>query len=201
MKFLAQLYLLSLKIINRIKMLLLRRAFGSYGNNFIFDPNGLYSYDKIKVGNDVFIGYKAILLTISSITIVNKFMFGPRVTILGGDYNTSVIGKHMKDISTKLPENDQPVVIEDDVWIGANSTIMKGVRIHEGAIVAAGALVTKDVPSFAIVGGVPAKVIKYRFEKDVIHALLQLKWWDKSKSELSKLDFQKPEQIINSSVK
>ena len=66
------------------------------------------------------------------------------------------------------------IVIDDDVWIGYGSIIMSGVHIGQGAIVAAGAVVAKDVPPYAIVGGVPAKVIKYRFSPEVIEQLLKL---------------------------
>ena len=62
----------------------------------------------------------------------------------------------------KLPNNDLPVVIEDDVWCGANVTILKGVTIGHGSIVAAGAVVTKSFPPYSIIGGVPAKLIKKR---------------------------------------
>ena len=72
-----------------------------------------------------------------------------------------------------------PPIIGNDVWIGANAIILQGVTIGDGAIIAAGAVVTKDVPPYAIVGGVPAKVIKYRFSDDVILKLLEIKWWDK----------------------
>ena len=58
------------------------------------------------------------------------------------------------------------IVIEDDVWIGYRSTIMSGVHIGQGAVIASGSIVTKDVPPYAIVGGIPAKIIKYRFEAD-----------------------------------
>jgi len=70
-------------------------------------------------------------------------------------------------------------IIGNDVWIGANAIILQGVTIGDGAIVAAGAVVTKDVPPYAIVGGVPAKVIKYRFPDSTIVKLLEIKWWDK----------------------
>lgn len=60
---------------------------------------------------------------------------------------------------------DQPVVIEDDVWVGANVTILKGVTIGHGSVVAAGAVVTKSCPPYSIIGGVPAKVLRKRFEK------------------------------------
>lgn len=65
------------------------------------------------------------------------------------------------------------IVIDDDVWIGYGATIMSGVHIGQGAVVAAGAVVTKDIPPYAIVGGVPAKVIKYRFENQIITDLLK----------------------------
>jgi serine acetyltransferase len=64
------------------------------------------------------------------------------------------------------------------VWIGANSTIMSGIKIGNGAIVAAGSTVTKDVPSYAIVAGNPAKVVKYRFTEEQIEKLLSIAWWD-----------------------
>ena len=66
------------------------------------------------------------------------------------------------------------IVVEDDAWIGYGATIMSGVRIGQGAVVAAGAVVTKDVPPYAIVGGVPGKVIKYRFEPELIEELLKV---------------------------
>lgn len=68
--------------------------------------------------------------------------------------------------------------IGNDVWIGAKSIVMDGVTIGDGAIVAAGSVVTKDVPPFAVVGGAPAKIIKYRFSHDVIDRLEEIKWWD-----------------------
>lgn len=74
------------------------------------------------------------------------------------------------------------VIIGNDVWIGSYVRIMEGVTIGDGAVVAACALVTRDVPPYAVVGGVPAKVIKYRFDPDTIEKFLQLKWWNRSPS-------------------
>lgn len=74
--------------------------------------------------------------------------------------------------------------IGSDVWIGARSLIMEGVEIGHGAIVAAGSVVTKNVRPYAIVGGVPAREIKLRFAEDVIHCLLEGKWWNLSEEEL-----------------
>ena len=97
-------------------------------------------------------------------------MFGPGVTIITGDHRTDMIGRYMKTVgdNEKLPENDKDVIIENDVWVGANVTILKGVEIGEGSIVAAGSVVTKSVPPYSIVGGVPARVIKARFTPEQI---------------------------------
>ena len=66
------------------------------------------------------------------------------------------------------------IIVDDDVWIGYGATIMSGVHIGQGAVVAAGAIVTKDIPPYAIVGGVPAKIINYRFEDAIIKELLKV---------------------------
>lgn len=72
-----------------------------------------------------------------------------------------------------------PVVIGHDVWIGARAFIIEGVTIHTGAMVLAGAVVTKDVPPYAMVGGVPARVMGYRYDEETIGLLLKSKWWEK----------------------
>lgn len=70
------------------------------------------------------------------------------------------------------------VIVGNDVWIGANVTVMSGIKIGNGAVIATNSTVTKDVPDYAIVGGNPAKIIKYRFTELQINQLLQIKWWD-----------------------
>lgn len=74
--------------------------------------------------------------------------------------------------------------IGNDVWIGARSFIRDGVRIENGAIIGAGAVVVKDVPAYAIVGGVPARLIRYRFHSDIIQKLQEIQWWNWSLNEL-----------------
>jgi serine acetyltransferase len=70
------------------------------------------------------------------------------------------------------------ITIENDVWIGAKATVMSGIKIGNGAVVAAGSVVTKDVPPYAIVAGNPAKIVKYRFDESQIEKLLQISWWN-----------------------
>lgn len=81
------------------------------------------------------------------------------------------------------------VVIGNDVWIGRYAIILNGVTVGDGAIIGAGAVVTKDVPPYAIVGGTPAKTIRYRFDEDTIRELLDLKWWDLAVEELNGVNF------------
>lgn len=101
-------------------------------------------------------------------------------------------GEHCLDrISTSSKFYDSPwetltagnCVIESDVWIGVDAVILRGVQIGVGAVIAANAVVTKDVPAFAIVGGVPARLIRYRFSEDQQKAILESRWWEKDREE------------------
>lgn len=78
------------------------------------------------------------------------------------------------------------VKIGNDVWIGSRAMILDGVCIGDGAVIGAGAVVTKDVPPYAIVGGIPAKIIRYRFSEDIIEGLKKIEWWHLSDDILKK---------------
>lgn len=93
--------------------------------------------------------------------------------------NTLVLYHDKNYKEFRFVEPEMPVVIENDVWIGDGASIIHGVRICNGAVVLANATVTKDVPPYAIVAGTPARIIKYRFDEDVISQLLKICWWDK----------------------
>jgi hypothetical protein len=83
-------------------------------------------------------------------------------------------------------------VIGHDVWIGRDATLSMGIRIGNGAVVAAGAMVTKDVPPYAVVGGNPARILKYRLPDDVAAELTRLEWWNYSPAELARIGFARP---------
>lgn len=78
----------------------------------------------------------------------------------------------------KKPRCKGDITIGNDVWCATNTMILSGVSIADGAVIAAGAVVTKDVPPYAIVGGVPAKIIGYRFDDEIIQSLQRIKWWN-----------------------
>lgn len=171
-RFISSFHMKAGKLIDRMLMYCYRAQFGSCGKNVKFFPtlsDILYSH--VYVGNDVFIGPGAsIIATVTSITIGNKVMIAPNVTIRGGNHASHIVGKFMMDyqLADKSPEDDQPVRIESDVWIGTGAIILKGVTVGRGSIVAAGALVSKNVPPYAIVAGVPAKVLRFRWNLDTI---------------------------------
>ncbi|MCX8572866.1 MULTISPECIES: CatB-related O-acetyltransferase [Hyphomicrobiales] len=77
-----------------------------------------------------------------------------------------------------------PIILGNDVWIGQRSMIMPNVRIGDGAVISAGSVVTKDVAPYAVVGGVPATLIKLRFPAEVVRGLLEVRWWDWSHEQL-----------------
>lgn len=89
-------------------------------------------------------------------------------------------------------------IIGNDVWIGANAKIKSGLVIGDGAIIAAGAMITKDVPDYAVMGGVPARIIKYRFDEMTCKSLKSIAWWNYSEDRIKALSkyFVSPESLI-----
>ncbi|UZD23867.1 acyltransferase [Algoriphagus halophytocola] len=143
----------------------------NYNNNILkitLDKRASLKHDVIIQGSgSIFLGKKSFIGSFSvigsneSIYIGDNVMVAQSVSIRDTDHNFS-------DLETPMISQGivtAPIIIEDDVWIGYGAVITKGVTIGKGAIVAANAVVTKDVPEYAIVGGVPAKIIKYRNQK------------------------------------
>ena len=149
-----------------------KSSFESCGKNVSVGRNTLFSgAENISVGNSVSIGSNAVFLTTrAKIKIGDQVMMGPGVTLVTGDHRIDIVGKYMDEVTDaeKRPEDDMDIVMLGDNWIGANAVVLKGVTLGKGSVVSAGAVVTKDVPSYAIVGGVPAKIIKMRFKEEEI---------------------------------
>ncbi|KTD06821.1 acyltransferase [Legionella jamestowniensis] len=158
------------RVWSRLLMILYKMRFHSCGNNVIFDPtNSVMTYESIDIGSFVFIGGGAWMSASEQnpIKISSFVMFGPNVTILCGDHEIRQIGIPMfLAQKSGYEKKSGAVTINRDVWIGANAVILKGVSIGEGAVVAAGSVVTKSVPPYTIVAGVPAKIVKSRFSED-----------------------------------
>lgn len=155
------------------------KELAEYGNGCVIGKHanikGTNSYTPgikyIHLGNYVKLGYGVtIFATRAHVYIGDKSFSGPNLTIMTGDHPYDILGTYMADNKKidlekqglDISKYDQDVIIEKDVWMGANVTILKGVHIGRGAIISACSLVIKDVPAYAIVGGVPAKVIKMR---------------------------------------
>ncbi len=97
----------------------------------------------------------------------------------------------------RTPDMFEHVTIGNDVWTGHNVNIMAGVNVGDGAVIAAGSVVTKDVPPYAIVAGVPATVKKMRFDERTIERLLKLRWWEFELSDLSGLNFRDVQHCLS----
>lgn len=156
------------------------RALNAHNETILVRAHGLVDFNRIKAGRR---SYGGITLWMfgnpeESLTIGNFVSIADDVKfLLGGNHPTegfSTFPFLTKYFATLEATSKGPVVIGDDVWIGYNSTILSGVTIGQGAVVAAGSIVTKDVPPYAIVGGNPAKLIKYRFSPAVIAKMLTL---------------------------
>lgn len=137
----------------------LRKQLRSIGKNVILSPGAQVAYpDRIDIGDDVYLGPGALIAADGGVTLGHGVIIGPRVTLLTSTHRYDPAEAIPYDAVTLL----RPIVIEPFVWIGANVSVVPGVRIGEGAVVAMGAVVTKDVPRGAVVGGNPARILKYR---------------------------------------
>ncbi|TNF49398.1 MAG: CatB-related O-acetyltransferase [Bacteroidetes bacterium] len=182
-----------------------------------------YNIIGTKFGHNVYLGSKVTIVN-SSIgdnsyvndgsKIVNasigKFCsIGPNVRVVLGKHPISFVSTHPTFYAKNKPfrtysdknyfnEYDIKVEIGNDVWIGENVIIPNGVKIGNGAIISSGAVVTKDVEPYSIVGGIPATLIKYRFEPDLINKLNNSEWWNWDEKLLKSnfIFFQDPEKFV-----
>lgn len=150
-------------------------------NDFVADPtqfeknNVLYHYpinhDRLIIGKFCSIACGAKFIFTSANHTLRSFSTYP-FPIFYEEWNLN-----KEDIASAW-DNKGDIIIGNDVWVGYEAVILSGVHIGDGAIIGARALVTKDVPPYAIVGGIPAKIIKNKFSEEIVSALQKLKWWD-----------------------
>lgn len=159
------------------------------GEELIIKKN-VYISDTIKhIGSYSYIGDKTEILNCEKIgkyvSISHDVKIGlENHKIDGICTNPMFYSKQRRWVETDYHEKQIPSIIENDVLISANAMIMSGVTVGTGAVVGAGAFVNKDVPPYAIVAGIPAKIIRYRFDEATIERLLKSEWWKLDKSEL-----------------
>lgn len=128
------------------------------GRNINVERGALFSSYNLEIGDNSGIGINSRLHTEGGIIIGKDVMMGPEVVIMTQNHKHSNVNIPMIEQGNYR----EPVIIEDDVWIGTRVIILPGVRIGKSSIIGAGAVVTKDIPPFSIAGGNPAKVIKKR---------------------------------------
>jgi acetyltransferase-like isoleucine patch superfamily enzyme len=156
-----------------LKRYLIKKSLKKAGKNFRFGINSRFSDHRlIAVGDHVFMGMDTVINTTVPVVIGSDVMFGPGVTIMGGDHNISEVGKRMRDVKTG--GKNIPIIIEDDVWISVNVTILKGVNISEGTVIGAGSIVTKSLPPYSVCMGNPCKSKKLRFSDEDLSEHLNL---------------------------
>ena len=148
--------------------------------------NGVSIADTVIVSSDVSIGKYSYVnphSTLENCTVGNYCSISAGVNICPGEHDLYAISTHPLFARDEIPKR-APVVIGHDVLISLNAVILKGVRIGNGAVIGAGAVVTKDVEPYEIVGGVPAKHIGWRFDPETRERIEQSKWWEKEPAEI-----------------
>lgn len=165
-----------------------------YQNVFFEGNNGIparcqFIGKEIKMGYNTTLGYNNLLS--GNVNIGKYCQLGADVSVHASNhplnYLSTYINKNLFQGELKKLKVENKITIGNDVWVGHGVTIVGNVSIGNGAILAAGSVITKDVEPYTIVAGVPAKEIKKRFSDAIILEIENLKWWDKSENELEKL--------------
>ena len=162
---------IAIERIERVRIRQLQAMLGRCGENVVLGAGiDIFGPEHVFIGSDVNIGKGAWLTAVENapVTIGNHVMFGPDCALICGNHNVRELGRFMCGVTEKRADDDQPIVIEDDVWLGFRTTILKGVTIGRGAITGAGSVVTKNVPPYAIVAGNPSHVLRFRWTNEQI---------------------------------
>lgn len=173
------------KLIIRSDEISVKTKFGTnieIGKNTFIDQN-------CNIGSYTYIGKNC---NITKANIGRYCSIANNVSIGQGEHDLTKISTSSVFYDSSYEElTKKECVIGNDVWIGTDSVILRDVKVGDGAVIGANSVVTKDIPSFAIVAGSPAKIIRYRFETKMIDKIINSKWWDndlkEAKKELEKL--------------
>jgi acetyltransferase-like isoleucine patch superfamily enzyme len=176
---------------------------GFHNGNNLFEL-GYMSYSNSNLPVDIKVGrYCSIAAGVTFISYNHPWKC-LSTSIFSHDVNTDLTVRAMKDFLPTdakfgfvMRDQKDQVVIEHDVWVGQNSSLAAGIRLGTGCIVAANSVVTKDVAPYAIVGGNPAKTIKFRFTDKTIDQLLESKWWEYNFTDFVNLDISTPENFLD----
>jgi len=153
------------------------------------DPEGVERFEQNVLYHYPFVGDKLIIGKFCAIAKDVKFIMNGANHAMSGfsTYPFYIFGNGWEKVMPK--EGELPykgdTIIGNDVWVGYEATIMAGVKVGNGAIIATKSVVTSDVPDYAIVGGNPAKVIKMRFDEETIEKLVNIAWWDWSAEKIT----------------
>jgi len=154
-------------------------------SSYMIEPYDILSYDSMKSDGtlpEIRIGKKCSIAKNCTFVLSNHLLDRFSTCPSGGKRLFS----HDEGNPSSYSKGD--IVIKNDVWIGANCTLIDGLTIGNGAVVAAGSVVTKDVPPYAIVGGNPAKLIRYRFSRDMIDEIESIEFWEMDMDDISRFD-------------
>ena len=174
---------------HKIPKMIVKYSYKKYGRKNNLLRYFLHVYMGIKIGKFSY-GFETLCNSELLESIGSFCSVAPGVSITGGNHPIECITSspviYLKEFGFLQSDNQSiidkhitgKVIIGNDVWIGQNVTILRGVKIGNGAVIGAGAVVTKDVPPYAIVVGMPAKVIKYRFDQETIDLLNKVQWWN-----------------------
>lgn len=158
---------------------------------------GVFLHEMTAIGNYNYIGHHTMTLN-AKIGSYCSIASNVKIGQMNHDLDCVSTSCHIFGPKTGITEETgftTPTVIENDVWIAANAIVKQGVTVGTGAVIGAGAVVTNDVPPYAIVAGVPAKIIRYRFNAETIQTLLESRWWELSKKDAINLCAQLQSQI------
>ncbi|MCQ6564940.1 CatB-related O-acetyltransferase [Bacillus mycoides] len=168
-------------VIRYIELIIFKKKWRKLNKHNFTNAGNKFPSDLVTVGD-----FSYGKLNISSFGNVDEKLIVGNLVSIGGDVLFLLGGNHQYDCLTTYPFKKKvlsketeaitkgPIIIEDDVWIGNNAIILSGVKIGKGAIIAAGSVITKNVEPYSIVGGNPAQLIKYRFNREVMEQLIGL---------------------------